>query len=211
MKGDYHRYLAEFRRPRAQGRAENTLAAYKAAHFVAPYYAVRLLVISIPCFWAFDEAIAELDSLGEESYKDSTLIMQLLRDNLTSCGLRICRMMGLMISKRQPRPMMSSSSLLFMGVFCCSGSFLNVPACRFINCKNPASVQPSLQALAHPSLVAPWIFMHCVFMQSQKHWDSSWVDGPTDAAITMATRSRCQHRLVAEKCHWDAALTCGML
>ena len=25
----------------------------------------------------------ELDTLGEESYKDSTLIMQLLRDNLT--------------------------------------------------------------------------------------------------------------------------------
>jgi hypothetical protein len=32
---------------------------------------------------AFDEAIAELDSIQEESYKDSTLIMQLLRDNLT--------------------------------------------------------------------------------------------------------------------------------
>merc|ERR1712119_249210 len=32
---------------------------------------------------AFDEAISELDTLGEESYKDSTLTMQLLRDNLT--------------------------------------------------------------------------------------------------------------------------------
>ena len=32
---------------------------------------------------AFDDAIAELDSLNDESYKDSTLIMQLLRDNLT--------------------------------------------------------------------------------------------------------------------------------
>ena len=31
----------------------------------------------------FDEAIAELDGLSEDSYRDSTLIMQLLRDNLT--------------------------------------------------------------------------------------------------------------------------------
>lgn len=35
------------------------------------------------CLKAFDDAIAELDTLQEDSYKDSTLIMQLLRDNLT--------------------------------------------------------------------------------------------------------------------------------
>ncbi|CAH2056761.1 unnamed protein product [Thlaspi arvense] len=34
-------------------------------------------------YQAFEAAIAELDTLGEESYIDSTLIMQLLRDNLT--------------------------------------------------------------------------------------------------------------------------------
>jgi len=32
---------------------------------------------------AFDEAIKDLDNLTEDSYKDSTVIMQLLRDNLT--------------------------------------------------------------------------------------------------------------------------------
>ena len=32
---------------------------------------------------SFDDAISEIDSLSEENYKDSTLIMQLIRDNLT--------------------------------------------------------------------------------------------------------------------------------
>lgn len=32
---------------------------------------------------AFEDAIAELDSVTEDVYKDATLIMQLLRDNLT--------------------------------------------------------------------------------------------------------------------------------
>ena len=32
---------------------------------------------------AFDEAIGGLDNVADEYYKDSTLIMQLLRDNLT--------------------------------------------------------------------------------------------------------------------------------
>ena len=46
---------------------------------IVKYLSLLLIVV----FEAFDEAIAELDSLNEDSYKDSTLIMQLLRDNLT--------------------------------------------------------------------------------------------------------------------------------
>ncbi|XP_058117569.1 14-3-3 protein epsilon isoform X2 [Anopheles ziemanni] len=106
MKGDYHRYLAEF----ATGgdrkdAAENSLVAYKAASDIAmtdlpPTHPIRLgLALNFSVFYyeilnspdracrlakaAFDDAIAELDTLSEESYKDSTLIMQLLRDNLT--------------------------------------------------------------------------------------------------------------------------------
>eukprot|EP00798_Chlamydomonas_sp_ICE-L_P011278 gene11278-18910_t len=106
MKGDYHRYLAEFKADQdRKDAAEHTLLAYKAAQDIAlvdlpPTHPIRLgLALNFSVFYyeilnspkqactlaktAFDEAIAELDSLGEESYKDSTLIMQLLRDNLT--------------------------------------------------------------------------------------------------------------------------------
>jgi 14-3-3 protein epsilon len=44
-----------------------------------------LITQSLPAHWLkwlFDEVIAELDTLNEDSYKDSTVIMQLLRDNL---------------------------------------------------------------------------------------------------------------------------------
>ncbi|KAF3323795.1 14-3-3-like protein [Carex littledalei] len=106
MKGDYHRYLAEFTTgAERKEAAENTMLAYKAAQDIAlaelaPTHPIRLgLALNFSVFYyeilnspdracslakqAFDEAISELDSLGEESYKDSTLIMQLLRDNLT--------------------------------------------------------------------------------------------------------------------------------
>ncbi|KAL5714835.1 hypothetical protein ACHQM5_016742 [Ranunculus cassubicifolius] len=106
MKGDYHRYLAEFKTgAERKEAAESTLNAYKSAQDIAtaelaPTHPIRLgLALNFSVFYyeilnspdracnlakqAFDEAIAELDTLGEESYKDSTLIMQLLRDNLT--------------------------------------------------------------------------------------------------------------------------------
>jgi len=106
MKGDYHRYLSEFQtgdtRKESAGAA---LDAYQAASGIAqsdlpPTHPIRLgLALNFSVFYyeilnapdkacsiakqAFDDAIAELDTLNEESYKDSTLIMQLLRDNLT--------------------------------------------------------------------------------------------------------------------------------
>lgn len=106
MKGDYHRYLAEFAvGDRRKESADKSLEAYKAATEVAqtelpPTHPIRLgLALNFSVFYyeilnapdqachlakqAFDDAIAELDTLSEESYKDSTLIMQLLRDNLT--------------------------------------------------------------------------------------------------------------------------------
>lgn len=105
-KGDYHRYLAEFATGNDRKEAaENSLMAYKLASDTAnselpTTHPIRLgLALNFSVFYyeilnspdracrlakaAFDDAIAELDTLSEESYKDSTLIMQLLRDNLT--------------------------------------------------------------------------------------------------------------------------------
>lgn len=106
MKGDYHRYLAEFQTgDTRKTSAAAALDAYQAASTIAnqdlpPTHPIRLgLALNFSVFYyeilnspdrachlakqAFDDAIAELDTLSEESYKDSTLIMQLLRDNLT--------------------------------------------------------------------------------------------------------------------------------
>jgi 14-3-3 protein epsilon len=106
MKGDYYRYLAEFKGgDERKAAAEDTMVSYKTAQDkavtdLAPTHPIRLgLALNFSVFYyeilnqsdmacsmakqAFEEAIAELDTLGEESYKDSTLIMQLLRDNLT--------------------------------------------------------------------------------------------------------------------------------
>merc|ERR1711985_153900 len=106
MKADYYRYIAEFSDGDAKSKAaENARAAYEEAQKVAEKdlavtHPIRLgLALNFSVFQyevlnqpdaackmareAFEQAIAELDNVAEESYKDSTLIMQLLRDNLT--------------------------------------------------------------------------------------------------------------------------------
>jgi len=106
MKGDYYRYLAEVAIGDAKDAVVNSSQqAYQEAFDVCteqmqPTHPIRLgLALNFSVFYyeilnspdkacqlakkAFDDAIAELDTLNEESYKDSTLIMQLLRDNLT--------------------------------------------------------------------------------------------------------------------------------
>ncbi|CAA3019956.1 14-3-3 D [Olea europaea subsp. europaea] len=107
MKGDYYRYLAEFKTGNDRKEvADESMKAYQQAAITAaesdlsPTHPIRLgLALNFSVFYyeimnsperachlakqAFDEAISELDTLSEESYKDSTLIMQLLRDNLT--------------------------------------------------------------------------------------------------------------------------------
>merc|ERR1712157_330206 len=61
MKADYYRYIAEFTDGDKKTKAaESARVAYTEA-----------------------QTVAELGNVAEDSYKDSTLIMQLLRDNLT--------------------------------------------------------------------------------------------------------------------------------
>jgi len=106
MQGDYYRYLSEVSQGEEKSvNVDSSDQAYKEATEIAkdkmlPTHPIRLgLALNFSVFYyeimndpdkacklakqAFDDAIAQLDQLNEESYKDSTLIMQLLRDNLT--------------------------------------------------------------------------------------------------------------------------------
>ena len=106
MKGDYYRYLVEVSSGSdREERATKSFEAYQDAFNIAQEemdttHPIRLgLALNFSVFYyeikndpgkacelaktAFDDAISQLDSVKEESYKDSTLIMQLLRDNLT--------------------------------------------------------------------------------------------------------------------------------
>ncbi|ORY97642.1 tyrosine 3-monooxygenase [Syncephalastrum racemosum] len=105
MKGDYHRYMAEYstgeERTKASTAAREAYeAAQQGAESLSATNPIRLgLALNYSVFYyeilgsqeqarelaseAFDSAVADLDNLSEDMYQDSTLIMQLLRDNLT--------------------------------------------------------------------------------------------------------------------------------
>jgi len=106
MIGDYNRYRAEYLEGEQQKTVKDAASeAYKKAVDLASAALeetdpTRLgLMLNYSVFnyevlknrdqactlakTAFDAAIAKLDTLNDTSYKDSTLIMQLLRDNLT--------------------------------------------------------------------------------------------------------------------------------
>jgi len=105
MKGDYYRYLVEVTTgEKRDNLAKQSHEAYSnatdEANELPSTHPIKLgLALNFSVFHyeimndgnlacelakkAFDDAIAELDHLKEDSYKDSTLIMQLLRDNLT--------------------------------------------------------------------------------------------------------------------------------
>jgi 14-3-3 protein epsilon len=105
MKGDYYRYISEYSGEKNQKAATSAFNAYTSANEIACKHLnttdpIRLgLALNFSVFHyevnndpkkacdlaktAFDEAIADIEKIDEENYKDSTTIMQLIRDNLT--------------------------------------------------------------------------------------------------------------------------------
>lgn len=105
MKGDYFRYLGEFLSGENRKRViQEAQDSYKDSNTEAENlkstHPIRLsLILNWSVFYyeilsspdiacklakqAFDNAIADLDGLEEDEYRDSATIMQLLRDNLT--------------------------------------------------------------------------------------------------------------------------------
>ena len=105
MKGDYYRYRAEHSNGESKDIASNySLKAYASAfeiinHNLRPNDPIRLgAALSHSVFTydifndsvkacaiakkAFEDAMADIENIEEQEYKESTLIMQMLRDNL---------------------------------------------------------------------------------------------------------------------------------
>ncbi|KAI0062859.1 14-3-3 protein [Artomyces pyxidatus] len=105
MQGDYYRYVTEFaRKQNHEHYAQLSLEAYKAAYkhslsTLEPWHPTRLgLALNFAVYYrdvrasperachlakhAFDEAVAMLNDMPEQAFKDSVMILQLLRDDL---------------------------------------------------------------------------------------------------------------------------------
>lgn len=103
MAGDYYRYLTESNKSNEDYKNKckeyYNRASVMAKELTATHPIVLGLYLNFSVCWyeilddkqkacelaknAFDAAISELEKLSEGDYKDATLIMQLLRDNLT--------------------------------------------------------------------------------------------------------------------------------
>ncbi len=106
MKGYYYRYISEYTTGADHDKAgDNAHGAYQAASEKAEESLKRAhqislgLALNYSVFYyevkndpskacqlakqAFDDAIADIDQIEEDQYKDATTIMQLIRDNLT--------------------------------------------------------------------------------------------------------------------------------
>lgn len=116
MKGDYYRYLGEFKLQDEKKKViDYAQDSYKKASDEAEKlkstHPIRLgLALNYSVFYyeilnspdhacklaknAFDNAIADLETLEEEEYRDSATIMQLLRDNLTLWTSDLVQMEG---------------------------------------------------------------------------------------------------------------------
>ncbi|MCQ2818695.1 MAG: 14-3-3 family protein [archaeon] len=104
LKGDYYRYLAEIKTDKEHKEvATQSMNAYKEANEIAENLAVtnpiRLgLALNFSVFYyeamndpatarkiasaAFDQAIQQLEKIEDDQYKDSTTILQLLKENI---------------------------------------------------------------------------------------------------------------------------------
>ena len=106
MAGDYYRYIAEYSSEENKKRVSDLSSeSYQKAQEILekelpPTNPIRLgLALSYSVFYyeilndpvkacelakrAFDDAIAELDSIPEDQYQETTVILQMIRDNLT--------------------------------------------------------------------------------------------------------------------------------
>jgi 14-3-3 protein epsilon len=116
MKGDYYRYLAEFNSGDSHSKvANNSLIAYKEANDLSNQLSctnpIKLgLALNFSVFYyevmndpatacsianhAFQEGIQQLEKIEDDQYKDSTTILQLLKENIDMWSVDLAQDQG---------------------------------------------------------------------------------------------------------------------